>query len=357
MLGVFSKIAQRKPSRRPPVALSPESQEQAEAALALARELLHSVEQFVISTADLDSSRFLQRIRGTAASLTSDAEPENIQVYRQWISNALRAFGSLQKNYISEREAEMWRLLDAYSQTSDVTLTREHQLVSQIKGAHERMRELVSLQDIRQARAELESEILRVQRAVNTKAQEDKERATALSREVARLESALANARGQANYDVLTGVYHRAIVDDRLRALLKEGKPVNFALMDVDNFRTINTTLGHAVGDRILSIVGDQLHRIGRSTDVAARYGGDEFAFLAVGGTADQLAQRLAGAVARRHVRLEMDERVCSVLLSVSVGISASTPGDTLDVVLERAGRALSVVKASGKGGIRLAQN
>lgn len=356
MLGVFSKIAQRKSPRKAAASLSPQSQEQAEAALALARELLHSVEQFVISTPDLDSARFLHRIRGTAAKLTEDAEPADILVYRQWLGNALRAFGSLQKSCITEREAEMWRLLDAYSRTSDVTSHREHQLVTMIQGAHERMRELVTLNDLRTARAELEAEIQQVQRAVNLKAQEDKERTTALGREVSRLESALAAARGQANFDVLTGVYHRAIVDDRLRALLRDGKPVCFGLMDVDNFRTINSTLGHAVGDRILSTVGEQLQRISRTTDLAARYGGDEFCFLAAGGTAEQLAHRLAGAVARRHVRMEIEDRSCSVLLSVSVGISSSTPGDTLDEILERAGRALAVVKAGGKGGINLAQ-
>lgn len=357
MLGVFSKIAQRKSPRRTPVTLSPANQEQAEASLALARELLHAVEQFVISTPDLDSSRFLHRIRGTAANLTTAADPVDLHVYREWLGNALRAFGSLQRNYVTEREAEMWRLLDAYSRSSDVTSLREHQLVTMIQGAHERMRELTSLNDIKEARAELEAEIQQVQRAVHQKAQEDKERATALGREVARLESALAAARGQANFDVLTGVYHRAIVDDRLRALLRDGKPVCFGLMDVDNFRTINASLGHAVGDRILATVGEQLQRIARTTDLAARYGGDEFCFLAVGGTAEQLAQRLAGAVARRHVRLEIEDRTCSVLLSVSVGISSSSPGDSFDEVLERAGRALAVVKAGGKGGIRLAQS
>jgi diguanylate cyclase len=357
MLGVFSKIAQRKSPRKAAVPLSPESEEQAEAALALVRELLHAVEQFVISTPDLDSSRFLHRIRGTAAQLTTDAEAANIEVYRQWLANALRAFGSLQKSYVSEREAEMWRLLDAYSRTSDTTSYREHQLVTMIQGAHDRMRELVTLDDIRTARTELEAEIQQVQRAVHLKAQEDKERATALGREVARLESTLAAARGQANFDVLTGVYHRAIVDDRLRALLRDGKPVCFALMDIDNFRTINASLGHAVGDRVLAILGEQLQRISRTTDLAARYGGDEFCFLAVGGTPEQLAQRIAGAVARRHVRLEIEDRTCSVLLSVSVGITGSSPGDTHDEILERAGRALAVVKASGKGGIRLAQS
>ncbi|MCC2668107.1 MAG: putative diguanylate cyclase/phosphodiesterase with sensor [Armatimonadetes bacterium] len=357
MLSVFSRFTQRSSaSRKSTPAHTPETREQAEASLALVRELLHAVEQFVLSTPDLDSSRFLHRMRSTAAGLAGDVDPVTMRLYQEWLGNALRAFGGLQQNYIQERETEMWRLLDTYSRATHVTQSTEHALVDQIRDAHVRMKDLVTLPDIRAARMQLEDELQQVQRAVIQKAREDKERSASLTREVARLESVLASVRGQADFDVLTGVFHRAVVEDRLRALLAEGKPVTIALMDVDNFRTINTTLGHAVGDRILALVGDQLQRVTRSTDVAARYGGDEFCFLAVGGTVDQLAQRLSGAVGRRHVRLELDERVCSVLLSLSVGITSSSPGDTLEQVVERAGRALSVVKAAGKGGIRVAQ-
>ena len=357
MLNVFSRFTQRNTaSRNSAPAHTPETREQAEASLALVRELLHAVEQFVLSTPDLDSSRFLHRMRTTAAGLSGDVDASSIQLYREWLRNALRAFGGLQQNYIQEREAEMWRLLETYSRANQVGQASEQSLVNHIREAHERMKDLVTLPDIRAARMQLEDEIQQVQRAVNQKAREDKERSNALSREVSRLEHALASVRGQANYDVLTGVFHRAILEERLRALLADGKPVTVALMDVDNFRTINTTLGHAVGDRILALVGDQLQRVARTTDLAARYGGDEFCFLAVGGTADQLAQRIAGAIGRRHVRLEMDERICSVLLSISVGVTCATPGDTLEQVVERASRALAVVKAGGKGGIRLAQ-
>jgi diguanylate cyclase len=313
------------------------------------------VEQFVISTPDLDSSRFLNRMRGTAAGLTSQAAAGDIQLYRQWIANSLRAFGRLQQGHITERETEMWRLLDTYSRAMQVNSVCEHRLVNEIRGSHERMLESISLADMREARTRIESELQQVQRAVTQRSRDEKERVTALAREVSRLEASLASLRGRANYDALTGVYHRAIADDRLRATLAEGKPVCLALMDIDNFRTINTTLGHAVGDRILAILGEQLQRVARTTDLPARYGGDEFCFIANGGTLEQLAQRLSGAVGRRHVRMELDDRVCSVLLSVSVGMAVSSPGDTLETMIARATRAMSSVKADGRGGMRAA--
>lgn len=357
MLGALARIAKRAPRRRAQPALPPpETRAQAEAALALARELIHSVEQFVISTPDLDSSRFLHRMRGAAAGLTDSVTPEEIEVYREWLKNSLRAFGSLQQSYLTERENEMWRLLETYSRAMQANESGEHHLVAQIRGSHERLRELVSLPDLRAARTQLEEEVQQMQRVVNQRAREEKERVMALARQVSRLEATLASVRGRANYDVLTGVCHRAILEDRLRALLAEGKPVYVALMDIDNFRTINATLGHAVGDKVLAMVGDQLQRIGRSTDVPARYGGDEFCFLSVGGTLEQFAQRLAGAVARRHVRLELDDRHCSVLLSVSTGLAAACPGDTLEGLMGRAARALNSSRADGKGDIRVSQ-
>ncbi|MGV3721259.1 MAG: diguanylate cyclase domain-containing protein [Actinomycetota bacterium] len=326
-----------------------------EAALSLARELMHAVEQFVISTPDLDSTRFLNRMRGTAARLTGNVAAGDIRLYREWVANSLRAFGRLQQGHITERETEMWRLLDTYARAMQVNNTCEHRLIDEIRGSHERIMESVTLPDLREARTRIESELQLVQRVVTQRSRDEKERVTALAREVSRLEASLASMRGRANFDALTGVYHRAIADDRLRALLADGKPVCLALMDIDNFRTINTTLGQAVGDKILAIMGEQLQRVARTTDLPARYGGDEFCFLASGGTLEQLAQRLAGAVGRRHVRMELDDRVCSVLLSVSVGMACSSPGDTLDTLVGRASRAMSSVKADGRGGMRSA--
>ena len=169
------------------------------------------------------------------------------------------------------------------------------------------------------------------------------------------LQAELAAVRGQARYDALTRIFHRGAFLESLGRLLAEGKPCSLAFLDVDDFKTINDTLGHTIGDRLLTVLADQLRRGMRTTDVAARYGGDEFCFLGPGLNAEQLAQRLAGAVARRHVRLELEERTCSVLLSVSVGIAQSKLGDTPEELLERADQALTRTKRGSKGGIQIA--
>jgi diguanylate cyclase len=361
MANVISRIAQRvaRPAPRPaPVLQAPahsENPERLDAALALAREVLHSVEQFVISTPDLDTSRFLHRVRGAAAGLTPQADPATIVLYREWAKQSLGAFGGLQQRYVGEREDEMWRLLNTYVQNSSLGQSRSEDLLRQLQQSHERMKQAVALPDLREAREQIEAELTETRKLVQQKEQEDKERIAALTRQVTQLEKALAAVRGQAKYDVLTGIFHRGAFQDRFREFIENATPCCVAVIDVDNFKTINDTLGHPVGDRILAVVGESLKRITRSTDVCARFGGDEFCFLTPGRNTEQVVQRLAGAVARRHVRLELEERHIQVLLSMSVGIAASVPGDGTDTLLDRADQALLTAKREGKGGIRIA--
>jgi diguanylate cyclase (GGDEF)-like protein len=363
MPGVFSKLAQRVSHPRVAALSSPQSgiqnlqaaEEQTAAALALSRELLHSVEQFVISTPDLDTARFLQRLRGTAAGLIPGIDIPTTRLYQEWVRKALGTFASLQRRNVVEREDEMWRLLDAYARCAALGQQASTSLTTALLESHERMREAARLPDLQTARERLEEELKQSERLAEQKAREDKERLTALGREVSRLQAELAAVRGQARYDALTKIYHRGAFLECLSQLLAEGKPCGLAFMDVDNFKTINDTLGHPIGDRVLMVLAEQLRRGMRTTDAAARFGGDEFCFLAPGLNMEQLAQRLVGAVARRHVRLELEERVCSVLLSVSVGIAQSRLGDTAEELLERANQALMQAKQTGKGGIQCA--
>jgi diguanylate cyclase (GGDEF)-like protein len=360
MTRVFTRLAQRV-SRVPLHPAVPRQEQlsdetaQAGAALAFAREVLHAVEQFVISTPDLDTTRFLHRMRGTAAGLTAKSDPATLHLYTSWAGQALGAFAGLQRRYVAEREDEMWRLLDTYVETCSGGAAHTESLNDQLEQSLERMREYARLEDIRAAREGLEEELLQSARLVEQKQKADRDRVQALERQVTRLQAALTAVRGQARYDVLTGIYHRGSFQDRYLQLMEAGTPCTVALIDVDNFKTINDTLGHPVGDRLLALIGEQLKKVTRTTDCSARFGGDEFCFLTLGTNTEQTAQRLAGAVARRHARLEMEDRVISVLLSLSVGIAASWPGDTPESLLHRADQALLAAKKDGKGGIRLA--
>jgi diguanylate cyclase (GGDEF)-like protein/PAS domain S-box-containing protein len=157
-----------------------------------------------------------------------------------------------------------------------------------------------------------------------------------------------------AHCDPLTGLANRTVLRERLDRFV--GHPndtrVRSALLfiDLDNFKTINDTLGHSVGDAVLQIVASRLHAVVRERDLLARLGGDEFAIvLSDAGGADEVA-----AVAQRLLRglaVPCLAQGCSVTLGASVGIALLPEnGSTIDEALGNADLALYAAKAAGRG-------
>lgn len=120
---------------------------------------------------------------------------------------------------------------------------------------------------------------------------------------VATMRGELENAH-RAKHDALTGLSNRVGLAAAVDANLKSGSPQGGELavffLDLDNFKLVNDTHGHAAGDRLLKLVADRLRQSLRVTDVAARIGGDEFVVLARGLTSElatELSQRLTNAI------------------------------------------------------------
>jgi diguanylate cyclase (GGDEF)-like protein/PAS domain S-box-containing protein len=88
----------------------------------------------------------------------------------------------------------------------------------------------------------------------------------------------------QASHDALTGLANRTLFRDRLHHALargsRHGEPVSILFLDLDDFKTVNDSLGHSVGDEMLVAVAERLRGCLRESDMAARFGGDEFAIL-----------------------------------------------------------------------------
>ena len=148
----------------------------------------------------------------------------------------------------------------------------------------------------------------------------------------------------QARHDPLTGLANRTLLLDRLELALagfrRTGDRVAVILMDLDNFKVINDTLGHAVGDQVLVAIAPRLLGELRSTDMVARLGGDEFAFLLEGVDRKEelvsVAERLLAAIGepimigdRRHA------------LSASLGVALAEPRDTAESLLGNADTAM----------------
>lgn len=324
------------------------------AALELAQELLRGLEHFVISTPDLDAPGFMERLRHTGAQLTPAAEAELLELHRTWAADSLSAFGQLQRRYLTEREDEMWRLLELYQEHQKVDGASNKQFNESIRVIHERLGQVVRLDDLRQVRERLESEIQRATALVDQKSKVDMERAATLQQQVKQLESALANARRDASRDALTGVYHRGGLREQIEAILASPTTCSLALIDVDDFKQINDSLGHLIGDEILKMTVQLLAKVARPGNVLGRYGGDEFCILAPATPAERLADRFEPVVSRRTVNFHFEERLVSVRFSLSVGVAASEPGDTPEELIHRADEAMYQGKRTGKARVTL---
>ena len=154
----------------------------------------------------------------------------------------------------------------------------------------------------------------------------------------------------QALHDSLTGLPNRALFLDRLNHALERGGAagrVGVLFCDLDRFKTVNDSLGHAAGDELLVTVASRLNGCLRAGDTAARLGGDEFAVL----LEDVRSEREAVAVAQRviealHPPFEIQAR--EVFVSASVGIVVG--GGRGEELLRNADVAMYRAKADGKG-------
>ena len=158
----------------------------------------------------------------------------------------------------------------------------------------------------------------------------------------------------QASHDPLTGLANRSlftqVVASRLESRDSSGTVPIVLFVDLDDFKLVNDSLGHAAGDALLVAVGDRLHSVLRASDMAARLGGDEFAVL-LRDTPDmkasmRVANRLTAAMGPLF---EIEGR--DVNVRASVGVAAGRPGiESAGDLLRNADVAMYSAKARGKG-------
>ncbi len=157
-----------------------------------------------------------------------------------------------------------------------------------------------------------------------------------------------------AFYDALTNLPNRALFMDRLERVIarhstRDESTIAVLFLDVDDFKIVNDTLGHAAGDSLLAEVGRRLTSVLRPADTAARFGGDEFTVLleGVGGAAEAL-EVAARIVRRTSEPFRMGDRDISVTVSVGIGVSGADSVQAHDLV-SQADIAMYRAKENGK--------
>ncbi len=180
--------------------------------------------------------------------------------------------------------------------------------------------------------------------------------AAAVSLVAARSDSEAARLAYAATTDGVTGLLNRPYLDTRLHQEVertkREAKSLAVLMADIDDFKRINDTLGHQVGDSVLRVVGTIIQSAVRVFDVCARYGGDEFAIL-MPNCDHHSAAACAERIRQRIAQYRGDGAVPLPSLTISIGVAVIAAGENAADVLLRADQYLYQAKAEGKNTVR----
>ena len=197
-------------------------------------------------------------------------------------------------------------------------------------------------------------------------AEHDRRRLAALNRQlqatVAETESLQAKLKEQALRDPLTGLHNRRYLFETAPRLLdlaeRQGGSLCLAVIDLDHFKTLNDTYGHKAGDDVLLAFAELLRQSLRRTDVYCRHGGEEFVIVMPDITLDGaeiMLERLLEAYSALRISTPRQQALPSCSFSAGIAVFPRH-GDTLDLLLSRADRALYAAKDAGRSRIEIAQ-
>lgn len=174
------------------------------------------------------------------------------------------------------------------------------------------------------------------------------------------IQNSLEKIETQLYYDELTQVYNRKTgiirLNEEIARAKRTGAPLVVAILDIDNFKNINDTYGHLVGDRALNHVATQIKQALRACDIVMRYGGEEFVVILPN------TDEISGFVALERVRERISKKPVKVgnqtiKLTVSIGLREIAHDEDAMTAIEKADLALYQAKRSGKNRVEVFLN
>jgi diguanylate cyclase (GGDEF)-like protein len=156
----------------------------------------------------------------------------------------------------------------------------------------------------------------------------------------------------QATTDPLTKIFNRRyffdLAQQELERSQRYNRPLSIIIFDIDHFKKVNDTHGHAVGDEVLRQLSERCQKTLRENDILARYGGEEFIIL-LPETHQEQAKQMAERMRIECAETPLDVGLASIELTISLGVSSFAPTLPLDELLLRADKALYLAKEGGR--------
>jgi diguanylate cyclase len=331
-------------------------QEQHTLYLLTIRALLYCIKEFALDLTEIDADRFKEQIDTLTGYVLNEEKPAQFQRIFADYHDVILAYIRREKDYLRDREGEFKNIIEVLTLGLTTLAEANQEFNTRMYERSIKLEQITYLDDIRKMKAELQQEVEQIKDHVRDKQTRDSQRLRTLSQEVQTLQLNVEKAQQASLTDGLTGTSNRLAFDMHIKQLIERHtlSPTSCAmlLLDIDNFKQINDTYGHQVGDRVLMALVQRCRALIRQNDLLARYGGEEFVVLLPGASLRQGLKK-ARAICKdvASVRYAIDEQHPhdTITFTVSIGVSALQRGDTVDAFLERADKALYTAKHQGK--------
>jgi len=320
------------------------------------RALFLFVREYTLDISEIDAENFKKQLGALQEKFQPDEKTKAIATQFDRQKGKILNHIQRQKDYIGERETEFREIIDLMTAAMGGLDNENRDFYNSIRSQGERFEEITRLDDIKRIKSELVREVDKIRAMVRDKENLDQRALDSLSSQVDSLKKELDKARHSADIDGLTGVNNRKALDRHLRSLVERNMitraPFSLLMMDLDDFKQLNDTYGHTVGDRMLLAFAEKCRAAVRSDDFLARYGGEEFTLILPGASlrnATKKARQLCQSIAAARYAADDSLKADVLSVTVSIGVSTYRSGDTVRSLVDRADKCLYKAKAAGK--------
>ena len=320
------------------------------------RALLVFLKGFSLDQKEIESDLFLKQMDDLSDSFENENNTRAVESIFEKHKKIIPAFIERQKSYLRDREKEIWDIIDLQRAAITGLDSENRDYNRKVFEQSEKIEAITLLDDIKTIKNKLKKEVENIQETVRKKQEQDKRQMEELARQINLLNMELKEAKTKGMIDGLTKTYNRGAFDSYMRKLVDQNTfkraPFSLLMLDIDDFKKINDTYGHQIGDRVLVALAGKCNELIREQDFLARYGGEEFAIILPGASlrnAMKKAQRLRKTIAGTRYAPGKEKKDDILSINVSVGVSSFVKDDSVASVIERADKALYLAKKTGK--------
>lgn len=327
----------------------------ADTLLSLGERLLELLHEHAADDIPRQAPAFRALLDAWRRELHDEDSPARLPQLVEDIARECASFLDNVRDYRTDREAELIDLVNVLREVVDTVRGESVQFEHEMLRSTTALDRMVEIEDIRELKRALSSEVRSLRQTVTTRQQNEARHFATLNSRVASLEKSLVQAKTEAATDALTQLPNRGAFDTAVREWVdraaRDGSLCAVAMVDLDDFKRINDTFGHPVGDRVI-VAAAQLLRGGVGPDeFVSRFGGEEFALLLRASTA-KARERLTTLLEQLPPSFAFQGEggvTRHLTFSFSAGVTGYTSGDTPDSIVKRADEALYDAKRRGK--------